>query len=234
MFRHARSNRVFEDVVDQIQEAILEGKIAIGEKLPAERELQTMFQTSRGTLREALRVLEQRGLIEIKRGVSGGAIVKKLSFDGISEGLALLIRSQKVSINHLVEFRKDLEGMVASLAAERATKQDIDALKSLLQEASTHLTTDEPEWEAFIQIDRKVHLELTRITGNPLYKLILQTVHDNSHRYYDNFLSRSAANRMEEYQNLCDIVQAVAEGDAERAALLARTHVFRFANYTSS
>ncbi len=233
MFRRARSNRVFEDVVDQIQEAILEGKLKEGEKLPAERELQAMFHTSRGTLREALRVLEQRGLIEIKRGVSGGAIVKRVSSDEMSESLALLIRSQKVSIAHLIEFRKDLEGMVAALAAQRVTDQDLETLNALLHEASAHLTADEPAWEAFIQVDRQVHLELARITGNPLYRLILHTIHTNIHRYYDLFLPKSAANRQEEYHNLCEIVQAVAEHNAERASELARTHIFRFANYAN-
>jgi DNA-binding FadR family transcriptional regulator len=70
MFKRAKQNRVFQDVVDQIQDAILSGKLPPGSKLPAERDLKEMFNTSRGTLREALRVLEQKGLIEIKLGVS--------------------------------------------------------------------------------------------------------------------------------------------------------------------
>lgn len=231
MFRYAKSNRVFEDIVEQIQEAILEGKLQEGEKLPAERELQEIFKTSRGTLREALRVLEQRGLIEIKRGVSGGVVVKKITTDEISESLALLIRSQTVSINHLIEFRKDVEGLVASVAAERATEEDIEQLKQLLAKASTHLSNDASDWEAFIRIDRKLHLEIAKITGNPLYIYILQTIHDNIHRYYERFLPKSETNRHEEYQNLCEIVQAIEDGDSTRACSLARTHVFRFASY---
>ncbi len=74
MFQKAKQNRIFQDVVDQIQEAILQGRLKAGNKLPSERELQEIFQTSRGTLREALRVLEQKGLITIKTGVSGGPL----------------------------------------------------------------------------------------------------------------------------------------------------------------
>ena len=65
LFRVARQNRIFRDVVEQIQEAIIQGRLKVGDRLPAERELKEMLQTSRGTLREALRVLEQKGLIEI-------------------------------------------------------------------------------------------------------------------------------------------------------------------------
>ena len=84
LFRKAKQSRIFQDVVDQIQGAILDGQIKPGDKLPAERELGEMLGTSRGTLREALRVLEQKGLIEIRLGVGGGAIVKDPSDERIA------------------------------------------------------------------------------------------------------------------------------------------------------
>ncbi len=72
MFQTARSTKVFQDVVAQIEEAILSGRIPAGETLPSERELKAMFGVSRPTLREALRVLEEKGLIEIRLGTGGG------------------------------------------------------------------------------------------------------------------------------------------------------------------
>ena len=117
MFQTAKQTKVFQDVVEQIQEAILDGRLEAGDTLPAERELKQLFNISRGTLREALRVLEQKGLIQIKLGVGGGSVVKAVDTDQISESLGLLIRSQKVSLNHLAEFREDVEGIVAANAA---------------------------------------------------------------------------------------------------------------------
>ena len=73
MFQAAKQTKVFQNVVTQIEEAILDGRLKTGDTLPSERQLKELFSISRGTLREALRVLEQKGLIEIKPGVGGGS-----------------------------------------------------------------------------------------------------------------------------------------------------------------
>ena len=165
MFQEVRQNRVFEDVVAQVEEAILQGHLKAGSRLPAERELVEIFKASRGTLREALRVLEQKGLIDIKTGVKGGAVVKDLTTRQVSESLALLIRSQKASLRDLAEFREGVEGMVAALAVERATKQDVRQLKNLLKQAKAHLDAGTERWDAFIQTDNQIHMALNQETG---------------------------------------------------------------------
>ena len=228
MFRQARQNRIYQDVVGQIQNAILEGRLRIGDRLPAERELKELFKASRGTIREALRVLEQKGLIEIKLGVGGGAVIKGLSTDQMSESLGLLVQHKQVSLNHLAEFREGVEGLVAALAAQRATKRDVDELRGLLAQAHGHLTQGISHWENFIRMDEQIHLGLSRITGNPLYASVLKTVHDNIHRYYESFLPGDTAAMRENYQDLADIVEAVAQGRDAQATTLARDHVRRF------
>jgi GntR family transcriptional repressor for pyruvate dehydrogenase complex len=125
LFRVAKQNRIFQDVVEQIQEAIIQGHLKVGDRLPAERELKEMMQTSRSTLREALRVLEQKGLIEIKLGMGGGAVVKAVSSDLVAESLDLLIRSRQVSLRHIAEFRERVEGDVVRLATSRLKDADI-------------------------------------------------------------------------------------------------------------
>jgi DNA-binding FadR family transcriptional regulator len=230
-FRKARQNRIFQDVVEQIQDAILEGRLQAGQRLPAERELGEMFGTSRGTLREALRVLEQKGLIEIRLGVGGGAVVKGANADAFSDNLALLIRSQTVSLKHLAEFREDVEGTVTGLAARRARKEDNERLRSLLDRARRHREAGLEEWDAFVRVDEKMHMTLARIARNPLYAFILQTIHDNIHRYYERFLTAGKEELAENLQDLSDIVDAVEAGDADRAKRLAREHVRRFRRY---
>lgn len=231
MFQTARQTKIFQDVVTQIQDAILDGRLKTGEVLPSERQLKEMFGISRGTLREALRVLEQKGLIEIKLGVGGGSVVKDVNADQIREGLGLLIRSQKVSLNHLAEFREDVEGIVAARAASRRSRADISNLKALLARARKSIDGGTSQRDDFIKIDKQIHLLLAQIAQNPIYLSVLHSVHDNIHRYYDRFLSMEARRLQENYQDLCDLVEAVEKRRADRARRLARSHVRRFNRY---
>ena len=231
MFQAAKQTKVFQDVVEQIQEAILDGRLNAGQTLPAERELKEMFSISRGTLREALRVLEQKGLIEIKLGVGGGSVVRAVDTDQISESLGLLIRSQKVSLHHLAQFREDVEGIVAAHAARNHAPADIQKLKDLLATAHAYINEGSSRRNAFIDIDKQVHLTMAKITGNPVYLSVLNSIHDNIHRYYDRFLSMEKPELEENYNDLCDLVDAIENGDVDLARKVAKQHVQRFNQY---
>lgn len=231
MFQTAKQTKVFQDVVEQIQDAIFEGRLRPGVTLPAERELKSMFNVSRGTLREALRVLEQKGLIEIRLGVGGGSVVKSIDTAQISESIGLLIRSQNISLNHLAEFHEDVEGIVTAHAAERHTPQDIQSLRRLLRKAQECVDPDGYRRNEFIDIDKQVHMNMAIISGNPIYISVLHSIHDNIHRYYDRFLSMDSRELFESYHDLCEIVQAVENGQADLARKLARNHVLRFNRY---
>jgi GntR family transcriptional regulator, transcriptional repressor for pyruvate dehydrogenase complex len=228
IFRVASQNRVFQDVVNQIQEAILNGKLSTGDVLPPERDLKAMFNTSRGTLREALRVLEERGLIEIKLGVHGGAIVRGVNADQMTGTLARMIQSQQVDLNHLAEFREGVEGNVASLAAQRAVPEEIQMLRQLVEAADGYVFAETPDRDAFIEVDKQFHQELARISGNPVYIFVLETIHENIHRYYDRYLSMERHELEENFRDLRDIADAIAEHKADEARVLAQSHVLRF------
>lgn len=231
MFKAAKQTRIFQDVVEQIQETILAGKLMPGEMLPSERELKAMLQVSRGTLREALRVLEQKGLIEIKLGVGGGAVVQDISYDRVNESLALLIRYQKVSLQHLTEFRVGVEGRVSALAAERATPADVIHLKALLEQARQFAGKGSDFQKEFVEVDKQIHLSLAEITGNPVYLSLHHTVHDNIDQYYETFLFMKQREMEENFTDLGNIIDAVERKHADEARLLAEAHVLRFNHY---
>lgn len=231
MFREAKQSRIFQDVVDQIQDAILKGRLQPGDMLPPERDLKEMFKTSRGTLREALRVLEQKGLIEIRLGVNGGAIVRDASAKHLAESLELLIQFQKVSLYQLAEFREGVEGTVAAIAAQRASRADIEHLDELLDKAWPLVAQGASGWPAFLDIDAQMHKTLAKITKNPMYIFVHQCVHKNIHRYYEQFLPKDEDRLRENYQDLCDIVGQIKKRNANECRHLARRHVRRFTEH---
>ncbi|MCW7755289.1 FadR family transcriptional regulator [Desulfobotulus sp. H1] len=230
MFEKAKQNRMFQDVVDQIQEAILEGRMMMGDKLPPERELKEVFQVSRGTLREALRVLEQKGLIEIRLGVGGGAFVREVAMEPVTEGLALLLRRNRVSAGELSEFRKDLESGIAALAARRAGFDDVLLLKDFLKEMAKALK--EPfDWEAVIAADNRFHLALGEIAGNLVYRTIQATIHENIYPYFDRYVPKDQATLQGNYEDLCAVVDAIVRGDEKDAVVCMQAHLARYDQY---
>jgi DNA-binding FadR family transcriptional regulator len=161
-------------------------------------------------------------------------VVKDLNADQVSEGLALLIRSQKVSLNHLAEFREDVEGIVAAHAAKRRTNEDILRLYKLVEAARNYVAGGTSQRNAFIKIDKQIHMTLARAAKNPIYTSVLHSVHENIHRYYDRFLSMEERELQENYQDLCNLVEAVEKRAADHARQLARNHVRRFNQYMKS
>jgi DNA-binding FadR family transcriptional regulator len=231
MFKPAKQTRIYQDVVEQIQEAILAGQLKVGEQLPAERKLIDMFGVSRGTLREALRVLQQKGLIEIKTGVAGGSIIRGVTTEQFSENLAMLIRYRKVSLHNLAEFREGMEGTVAALAAARATKDDVATLQNLLAQSQEAFAAGPDSWDTAIRCDELLHLALAQISGNPLFITVLETLYLNIHTYYERYLPMEEAVLAENIHDLEIIVAAVAAGDAVTAEQQARIHVRKFTTH---
>lgn len=234
MFKAVKQNKAYQDVVEQIQEAIIDGTLKPGSQLPAERELKEQFGISRGTLREALRVLEQKGMIEIRTGVSGGSIIRELNSEKLSENLGILIRNRSVSLRDLAEFRVGMEGDVAALAAERIDEAGRLLLEQLLAEACRYLKEGKKGWDDFIRTDEEIHLAIARMSGNQLFISVLESVYKNIHIYYENYLPWSKSLLEENRNDLKEIVAAVSSGDSQKAREMALGHVRRFNTYMES
>jgi len=231
MFKKTEQQRIFQDLVNQIEGAILEGRLKAGDRLPPQRELVEMFQTSRGSLREALRVLEQKGLIHIKLGVSGGAVVRTPDTSPVTESLALLIRHREISLKELAEFREGVEGGVAVLAAERATEKEIRDLKVLLKEADRYLKAGVDGWGPFCRVDNLIHVAIAKASGNRVYAFVLRMVHDNIQAFYEAYPLKDVAVMQENYEDLCNIVKAMEQHALTVVRALVQSHVRRFSHY---
>src|SRR5215467_7902369 len=127
-----RQARVSEAIVHRIKKQITEGRLLAGHKLPAEREMARQFKTSRVSVREAYRSLEEVGVLRIRRGADGGAFIAQLDHQPVLRSLALVLGLGGTTHQELTEARMLIEPPIARLAALRARKEDIVRLESVL------------------------------------------------------------------------------------------------------
>jgi GntR family transcriptional repressor for pyruvate dehydrogenase complex len=127
-----RSTRIYEEIVRQVRQLIAEGKLKSGDRLPPERELAEKFRVSRTSVREALRALQSRGLIQIRAGE--GNYISDISVETLVEPLALVILPHREAVGELFEARRLLEPAIAALAARRATPEEIAEMERILEE----------------------------------------------------------------------------------------------------
>ncbi|MBF0528773.1 MAG: FadR family transcriptional regulator [Deltaproteobacteria bacterium] len=227
MFRTVRQKHIPQELANQIEQALLDQKLKPGDRLQYERELQNIFQASRGAIREALGILKQKGLIEIKRGGDGGAYITDLKVSKVSESLTFLIKHRRVSFNELAEFRECVEGLAAGLAAERVKPEEVAEMRLLLNEMKHQIDGGRTVWEKFYQSERKMHEILAHLSGNLIIEWVLTTIHVNLDAYAELvFWNEPGVD--EAYRDWTEIVDGLEKGEVTRVNSLVRSHVFRF------
>ena len=196
----ARGGRASEDIALKLEAAILDGHLAPGERLPSEREMQGRFGTGRGVVREAIKLLQQKGLLEVRQGAKGGAYVRQVALANVSESLALFLKQHPVAPEKLIEFRESVDRTITLLAIGRAAPAEKDRLLEDARRFEALLRAPEPDLALAGELDRKLNLMLARMAGNPLFEWIMQALQMgfSSHDYalYENpvYRDRAAAN----------------------------------------
>jgi GntR family transcriptional repressor for pyruvate dehydrogenase complex len=138
MPRAGRRTRISEQIARRIKRQISAGKLPVGARVPAEREMARRFNTSRVSVREAYRSLEELGLLTIRRGADGGAFIAEPGHNAVQRSLSLVLKLGRMTHQELTEARLMIEPPVARLAARRADADDIERLRAILdrQEAT--------------------------------------------------------------------------------------------------
>jgi GntR family transcriptional regulator, transcriptional repressor for pyruvate dehydrogenase complex len=228
MLQRARQSSLVEDAASQIQEAIVGGTFVAGQKLPSSQELEGILGTSRGTLREALRILAQKGLVEIRLGSKGGVFVKESSTKPVAQGLDLLIRQRAISLEDLAEFRKVVEGGLMKLVAKKLRKPDFIQLKQFLEELKRHVSKGAEGWGGFLEVEVRLRKALIRIAGNRMYEAVLVPIHENIFAYAHN-LSGEDANVEEAFHDWRQIIEALERKESTKAEAITQDHISRYA-----
>ncbi len=172
MFEPVKNQRVSDEILQQLQEAVLTGKFQTGDRLPNERTLAEQFAASRTSVREALRGLEQQGVIYTKKGVTGGAFVADLDHRLVSRSFQTLLKLRKISINHIAEARLIFEPEAARLAAQRATPQDLEELEDVIEKMNSVVEAGNPP----NLFDLKFHKLVARAADNPILEMLADSM----------------------------------------------------------
>jgi DNA-binding FadR family transcriptional regulator len=225
LFSRVSLGRVSQVIVDQVRMLITDGRLRAGDRLPSERELCERFGVSRVTVREALRVLEAGGLVEIRVGARGGAFVTTPTSARIGEGLADLLRLSPLTLADMAEARLALECGIVPLVVERATPDDIVDLESICARQLAAIG-DEASYGALAM---EFHLRVAACTHNPALVVLLQTLHGPLRTSTPDASSVAASDagtvagtNGDEHQRFVD---AVKRRDVDAAAAIVREHL---------
>jgi GntR family transcriptional repressor for pyruvate dehydrogenase complex len=222
-FSTVRSARAHEQIVDQLQNLILSGKLAPGTRLPSERVMMVDFQVSRPTVREALRVAESMGLISVRPGDPGGSKVLCNPSIGITRVFDSLLQAGCTSALELLEMRVVLDSSAAALASTQPKSRLTNLLEVLREmQATTDLHT-------FAELDADFHEAVIVASGNRLFHLVFRALNEPIRSLIENSLRSSQhRSREETLQQHLAIVDAIRNGEAHRAASAVRTHLREF------
>ncbi|MGI9048702.1 MAG: FadR/GntR family transcriptional regulator [Rubrobacteraceae bacterium] len=203
---------------ERLLEMVVSGDLGPGERLPPERELVGRLGVSRTVVREALNLLEARGVINIEHG--RGAVIGGGGTEAVRDTLGVLLRVRPKTLREILEIRKILEVEVSGLAAERAIAADVEEMKAQIERMRASI--DVPE--GYVDADVEFHAALARATRNEVLLTMLEPVVEllRTSRRVSASRPGSALRALGEHQ---EILRRVELGDAEGARREMREHL---------
>lgn len=224
IFTPVAHGRTADEVAQQVESLILDGVLRVGDRLPGERELSRQLDVSRPILREALKTLEQRGLLNSRHG--GGTFIADVIGEIFSQPVMQLIARHRRATFDYLEYRREVEGIAATFAARRATKADKDLLAGIVK------AMKDAHREADLDREAELDVELHSAIGEAAHNIILLHTLRSCYRLLSNgvFFNRAA---IYQYSGSSDrlleqhiaIFDAIVAGDADGAKAAAERHM---------
>jgi DNA-binding FadR family transcriptional regulator len=162
-------------VVDKITNSIINGELSDGELLPPENQLCEIFGVSRSILREAIRVLVSKGLVEVRQG--HGTLVRRPKIDVPEEAVSNYLMIHSFSLFQLMEVRTPIEVEAARLAAVRREQKHVASMEKSLE----IMCVDSNSVEVFSDADGAFHNAIIDASGNPLFGIMIRSIMGNLH-----------------------------------------------------
>jgi GntR family transcriptional repressor for pyruvate dehydrogenase complex len=171
-----RTTTLANRVTNQIEQLMMDGRLQPGDRLPPERELARQFGVSRTVVREAVRALAAKSLLEVEPG--SGTTVRSPTPKSVAQSMTMLLRATRTEIDYdkVHEVRRILEVEIAGLAAERRTDEDLKEMEEILRQTAEAEIQDDRE--SFPECDVAFHAALACATHNELFSLLLDSMAD--------------------------------------------------------
>ena len=221
-----KAPRAFEEILEQLEHALLTGRLAAGGRLPPERDFAAALGVSRASVREAIRVMEALGLVDINRGPTGGAVLRSEPGNAFAEILRLHLALGHYSWAFIIELRTILESWSFARAAERADELLLVELSALL----TRMADPAVDPSKFLELDMAFHSRVVSASDNPLVAGILEGCSAVIRK--GMFEGITAGAWPETARRLIDdhleLYELVARGEADAASLGVREHIRRW------
>ena len=224
IFSQIEHGRTSREIERQIESLILEGVLRSGDKLPGERELSKSFNVSRPIVREALSALEERELLIAKHG--GGTYVADVIGTVFARPVVKLISTNRKAKSDYLEYRREVEGIAAAMAARRATNADKELLERIMEEMNEAHRLDDPQVEAKVDVEfhsavgECAHNIVLLHTLRSCYRLLSDDVFYNREKIYGGNGARTKL--LEQHTKIYD---CVVKGDPDAAFEAAQDHI---------
>jgi GntR family transcriptional repressor for pyruvate dehydrogenase complex len=221
LYKVIQSSRLYEQIVQQIEDSILKGELTEGSQLPAERELAEQFGVSRTAVREAIKALQEKGLVDAFPG--RGTFVTNGTSNSMRRSLDRIIKTgDRDGSTYLVEVREILEPEIAALAASRADYEDLEAMR----EAVEAMDSSEPDSDAFVEADLDFHLALAEAAANPIVLSLIDSIVGLLREQRVRIsLVEGSPQRGQRYHR--SILEAIERHDAQAARAAMQAHLWQ-------
>jgi DNA-binding FadR family transcriptional regulator len=233
-----RFQRLAELVADRLRERILRGDLEDGDLLPKEEELRAEYPVSKPSLREAMRILEAEGLITVRRGNVGGAVVHRPTPANVAYTLAMVLSANRVDITDVARALREVEPSCAALCAGRPdrAKSVIPKLRSLQKEAMANVD----DLMAATSLSRRFHESLVSLCGNETLIIMVGALEALWSSHETGWASRTSSPArvpVEERRVALDahqqIIDLIAAGEAASVRDLVAEHLAEVQQYPS-
>src|SRR6266542_124147 len=221
MYEPIERRKVYELIAEQLLSQISERRLQPGDVVPPERELTKLYRAGRSSVREALRMLESRGLIE---PIGNGSFVVAGYTNPLNNSLRLLMSLDEASMHDIYELRRIVECEAAALAAERRGAEHVERMDSAIEEMRQGLVAE--SGERYIDGDLRFHLVIAEATNNRLILHSMGALREVIRRALISIflIPQSPERSLEQHKA---IRAAIADGDPERARAEMRDHLVR-------